>query len=124
MFSTGAGSLAARKRKAKKEEVKDEGEGKQIHIQANNTTECTTYNWKLVVYDTMLLITIFRFSFLLIFLFYFFLFGCLDGTPKTTPALLRIQKDLTDLEIPDMVELKQQDDYNLSFIITPQTGKQ
>lgn len=45
-----------------------------------------------------------------------------DSTPKTTPALLRIQKDLADLEIPDNVELKKEDDYNLSFIINVQSG--
>lgn len=44
------------------------------------------------------------------------------GQPKTTPALIRIQKDLADLEIPDNVELKKEDDLNLSFIISPTTG--
>jgi ubiquitin-conjugating enzyme E2 M len=42
--------------------------------------------------------------------------------PKTTPALLRIQKDLADLEIPDNVVLVKQDDMNFSFTITASSG--
>ena len=44
------------------------------------------------------------------------------GQPKTTPALLRIQKDLADLEIPDSVTLTKQDDMNFTFTITAQSG--
>ena len=42
--------------------------------------------------------------------------------PKTTPALLRIQKDLADLEIPDNVTLTKQDDMNFTFTITASSG--
>lgn len=45
-----------------------------------------------------------------------------EGKTGTTGALLRIQKDLADLEIPEGVELKKQDDYNYSFIINATTG--
>lgn len=37
--------------------------------------------------------------------------------PKLTPALLRIQKDFTDLEIPENVQLKKEDDFNYSFVL-------
>lgn len=76
MYSLSAGSLAARKRKAKKDEVKDdskEGEGGEVAV-------------------------------------------------KTTPALLRIQKDLADLEIPEHCELKKEDEMNFSFILTITSG--
>lgn len=39
-----------------------------------------------------------------------------------TPAQLRIAKDMADLEIPSNVELRKTDDYNLSFIISPDSG--
>ena len=42
--------------------------------------------------------------------------------PKTTPALLRIQKDLADLEIPDNVVLSKQDDMSFTFAITASSG--
>jgi hypothetical protein len=41
---------------------------------------------------------------------------------KVTPALLRIQKDLADLEIPESVELKKEDDMNFSFILNITQG--
>jgi ubiquitin-conjugating enzyme E2 M len=70
MYSLSSSGLAARKRKAKKEEVKDEG----------------------------------------------------SDAPKVTSALLRIQKDFADLEIPDSVELKKEDEMNYSFVLQPQSG--
>ena len=46
-----------------------------------------------------------------------------SSAPKTTPALLRIQKDLADLELPDNVELRQSGDpMALSFVLTASTG--
>ena len=41
---------------------------------------------------------------------------------NVTPAQLRIAKDMADLEIPSNVELRKTDDYNLSFIISPDSG--
>ena len=45
-----------------------------------------------------------------------------SAQPRTTPALLRIQKDLADLEIPDNVSLSQQDDMSFTFTITASSG--
>ena len=45
-----------------------------------------------------------------------------SAQPKTTPALLRIQKDLADLEIPDNVTLTKQDDMNFTFTIGASAG--
>jgi len=41
---------------------------------------------------------------------------------KVTPALLRIQRDLADIEIPENVQLIRHDEMNLSFVITAETG--
>jgi ubiquitin-conjugating enzyme E2 M len=42
---------------------------------------------------------------------------------KTSAALLRIQKDFADLELPDNVTLtKGSDDFNYSFTVHPNTG--
>jgi len=41
---------------------------------------------------------------------------------KTTPALLRIQKDLADLDLPSYVTLTKHDDMTFTFTIEPDTG--
>lgn len=48
--------------------------------------------------------------------------GDAAASSSVTSAQLRIAKDMADLEIPSNVELRKEDDYNLSFIISPDTG--
>ena len=45
-----------------------------------------------------------------------------NDTIKQSAALIRIQKDYTDLEIPDNVQLIKIDELNYNFIIKPSTG--
>jgi len=42
--------------------------------------------------------------------------------PKMTSALLRIQKDLADLELPNTIKLTKEDEYNYSFAVTSDSG--
>jgi len=96
MYSAGGGGLAARRRKAKKDEIKDDEVS--ASTDANGTTTTGTGTGADEVKEKP------------------------KDEAKTTPALIRIQKDLADLEIPENVELKKEDDMTFAFVIQPTSG--
>ena len=99
MYSVSAGSLAARRR-AKKEEQRDDASAAAASSDSASSLSSSSSSSASPSTSS----------------------GAVGSAPKTTPALLRIQKDLADLELPDNVELRQHDAMTFSFIITASTG--
>ena len=110
MYGVSAGSLAARRR-AKKEEQRDEAQQTTHSNPANATSTTATATDAGPSTSSSPSAAPSSSS------------PAFSSPPvKTTPALLRIQKDLADLDLPEDVELRVLDAMSLSLTITATSG--